>query len=548
MKKLIFVFVIVAMSFNLFAQKVQNVEIEHVLSLYKNQRTVKNLKIYSRKSKREFANAFYNNGFFVVISSDKNFTPVMAYSKINGIDDSYIEEFKQFIGSLYEKQEQKLLKNFNTANKYQEQWDNLLTKNDINENIYEPFIQSSFGQVNCKDENGNLINVSNLYTPQNVAAGCVALSQATVLHYFGWPNQCMGTHSYFDSYGSINGEHTINFDNSFYEMDKIKDCYNNQESTTEERKAFGKLVYEVALSINTDFEDGGSTSNVNRIPQALKSYFRFSSTYNSISTSGFWQNIDSNIVVGLPVILAVATSGGFGHSVVCSGLKTFESGKKYYHLNMGWWGSANGWYQIQDEFNAGGYSSVTGAVFNIIPNPHFIKPEFNIENNELDLEWIYPKFPELNNYKLQMKLGRENWTTINDSYNEDSYSLILDGSSTYSFRVQPQSLDENILWGWSNYVTFSDYANGINDKTIHNNLKYYPNPVSDKLYVELNNINLKVNTIQIFNTMAKYYIVDYSLNGNTMEIDVKNLPPDIYVLRVNFNNQYVTHTFIKVNN
>lgn len=548
MKKLIFVFVLIATYFNISAQKVQNVEIEHVLSLYKNKRAVKNVKICSQKSKQEFATAFYNKNFFVVISSDKSFIPVMAYSKINGIDVSYIDEFKKFIGSLYEKQEQKLLKNSNTAYKYQKQWANLLTKNDIKEDAYGPFVQSLFGQVNCKDENGNLINVSNLYTPQNVAAGCVALSQTTVMHYFKWPNQCMGTHSYSDSYGNINGEHTINFDSSFYKMDKIKNCYYNQKSTTEERKALGKLVYELALSINTDFEDGGSTSNVNRIPEALASHFRFSSTYNSISASGFWQNIDSNIVNGLPVILAVATSSDFGHSVVCSGLKILESGKKYYHLNMGWWGSANGWYQIQDNFNAGGYSIITGAVFDIIPNPHLFKPTFNIENNELDLEWTYPKFPEFNNYNLQMKLGREKWTTIGDSYNENSYSLILDGSSTYSFRVQPQSLDENISWGWSNYVTFSDYANGINDKAIQKNLKYYPNPVSDKLYVELDNIDLNVNTIQIFNTMAKYYIVDYSLNGSTLEIDVKNLPSDIYVLRVSFNNQCITHTFLKVNN
>lgn len=533
--------------FDGFSQEVQNFEIERILSKYKNQQIIKKIKIYSLKSKAEIANVFYNDDFFVVISTDKKFYPVQAYSKTNGINDFFVEEFINFMELIYDKEEQKIYKHPEVIKKNLEEWNNLLKNSKGKDITFGPWVKSNFGQVNCKDQYGNIINVTNIYTPKNVAVGCVAISQSTVLHYYGWPNQGMGMHNYSDNYGSLTGNYTVNYDSSFYQMNLIKNFYNYQVSTTDERKALGKLAYEVAVSINMDFENGGSTSNVDRVPGALASHFRFTSKYNSIEVPDFWQITDSNIIIGLPVILAISSDNGAGHSVVCSGLKILDNEKKYYHLNMGWWGSANGWYQIHDEFYVDAYTSVTGGVFDIVPNPHLFEPKFNTENNQLNIEWSYPEIPEFDNYQLQMKLNRENWATIEDILSENFYTIFLDGSSTYSFRVRPQSINENIFYGWSNYITFSDYVNGINDKIIQHKLKYYPNPVNDKLYVEYGNTELKVCSVQIFNTSGHYFIVDYSMNDNTLEIDVKDLPNGIYILRIYFTDQLVTNTFFKIN-
>ena len=280
---------------------------------------------------------------FIVISPFDN--SIMAYSFENNFFNENKEASKISLDILEKiSYNSKLRKNKNTA--YQ--------RSPVSE--IGPFVRSLFGQVNCYDANDNLINVSNLFTPNNYAPGCVAVSLATLMHYYKWPVVGMGKHTDKDTYGSSRGNYTAEFDKTYYDWANIKEKYKYQHTTAEQRKALGLLVYHAAIALDMDFEYNGSTSNVNRIPKAGANYFRYNAKYASASSPIFWKTVDTCMVHKIPVAFAISGSGGIGHSIVCDGVR-FENGSStFHHLNMGWWGSSNGWYNVKGSFNAGGYS------------------------------------------------------------------------------------------------------------------------------------------------------------------------------------------------
>ncbi|RLD53020.1 MAG: hypothetical protein DRJ05_16905, partial [Bacteroidetes bacterium] len=234
--------------------------------------------------------------------------------------------------------------------------------------FYGPWLNTLWGQVNCHDNNGNLINVTNLYTPNNYAPGCVAISMATMLHYYKWPIWGEGNHAYTDNSGSSTGYYTANFGGTYYDWENMRNKYRNQSSTMVEREAAGELAFQCAVALEMDFEYNGSTSNVNWIPGCGDDYFRFHSFYKQESSSIFWGRLDKNMMEANPVILSISGSGNIGHSVVCDGLN-IDGDDYFYHLNMGWWGVGNGWFTIRDDFNAGGYTTINGGVLDFIPIP-----------------------------------------------------------------------------------------------------------------------------------------------------------------------------------
>jgi len=136
-------------------------------------------------------------------------------------------------------------------------------KSSMDYDIWGPWVYTLWGQVNCHNNQGQLVNVTNYYTPNNYAVGCVAISLSTLLHYYQWPPMGMGYHEYYDGYGSSTGWYEANFGETNYKWDLMLEKYNNQASTDPQREAAGELTFHTAVALEMDFEYNGSTSNVN---------------------------------------------------------------------------------------------------------------------------------------------------------------------------------------------------------------------------------------------------------------------------------------------
>jgi len=413
----------------------------------------------------------------------------------------------------------------------------------ITDETYGPYVEALWGQVNCTNEFGSTINVTNLFTPNNYAAGCVAISQASILKHYEWPLKGTGSHSYTDNHGSSTGTYEADFGATDYHSQEALNRYKGKSSSTNEREIAGQLAFHSAVSLDMDFEYNGSTSNVNKIPNTLSSYFRFTSLYRNRSSNSFWPIIDSNMVWEKPVILAVKASNGAGHSVICDGMM-IQSGNYFYHLNMGWWGSTNGWYRIKGSFNAGGYNYVTGGVLNILPLPMLHKPIVWDEAESTNLIWEYPTKAKAQAFEIQQNTNNQGWETISNTTVDTFLVIYPEINQSYTYRIRAKT---NGRWfnNWGDETILLWNYTGINENSIAN-VNTYPSPFSNQLNIEITDLNLTDITIKIYNQLGTLVFKTDIINQNTTSINTSDWAPGFYVVQLNNGRKTSTTKVIKL--
>ncbi len=468
---------------------------------------------------------------FVVVSTTNTQSPVLAYSFDN--DFALDNSFEKETGF-------SLLKEiaYNDLNNV----DNRGNRQAAT--LYGPYVHTMWGQVNCHDADGHLINVTNLFTPNHYAAGCVAISQATILHHYTWPPKGVGSYTYTDNSGSSRGTYTANFGNTEYAWPLALERYRSKYSTTEQREAAGEVAYHCAVALQMDFESNGSTSNVNRIPTALAHHFRFTALYRSRSSSTFWTLLDSNMVYKKPAVLAVENNSGGGHSVVCDGLRIDEDGSYYYHLNMGWWGASNGWYKIRGSFNAGSYTSIVGATMNIIPEPMIETPEIWSDSIEFDLQWSYPEKAEAQAFEIQKSVNGGNWVTISDQSTDTSIHMVVDPEKEYKFRVRAKTNGKWYQNSWSTETELKRKYVGIDENPLSTSVAY-PNPFSNKLTLDLSSATENPVRVTVYNLTGKEIETREVTSGKSVRLQTDDWNRGLYFIRISDENHAYTLKTIK---
>ncbi len=464
---------------------------------------------------------------FIIVSDYTTLSPVLAYSFDNPFESDGDSEITE-IGK-------GLIKDIIYHDKFE--FNHSTAQANKQTDIYGPYVHTMWGQVNCHDINGQLINVTNLFTPNHCAVGCVAISQATVMHHYRWPPKGVGSHTYSDNSGSNTGTYSVNFGETEYKMNLAKERYRGKASTMEEREAAGEIAFHCAVSVNMNFENNGSTSNINRIPYAYAHYFRFTSLYRQRSSTTFWSLLDSNMVYKKPAILAVKNSSGGGHSVVCDGLKIDENLIRYYHLNMGWWGTSNGWYKIRGSFNAGGYNYVTGAVMNIIPEPMIIPPVIWEDSVEFDLKWRYPAKAEAEAFQVQKSVDGGDWITITDELTDTTIHLVADPEKTYKFRVRAKTNGKWYQNSWSTVEELKRQYLSIDDQP-ENSFSIYPNPFNDRFSIQSSGLNNEI-LLSVFNLSGQKVYEQKFNNQEKITINSSFFDKGLYFIKITGDKTFV---------
>ena len=320
------------------------------------------------------------------------------------------------------------------------------------------FLPDEWGSVNCIDDQNNIVNVTNYYTPSHCSAGCVAISTSQILHYYEWPRIGVGNNTYSDNYNGSLVRHGAFFDKAPYDWANMLDQYMYVNSTDAQREAVGRLVYDVAVAVEMNFEPTGSSSNVNNVPFILENYFRYTGHYESVGWSGFWNRMYQNMQEHIPVSVAVENSAGDGHAFVVSGYKNMN-GDPYYYINWGWYNQGtpnNGWYYMQGWNNSTpSYNTVLGALFDAVPEPEITSITPTGNNNDFLIHWEVAHNVNYEEFTLQRRINNGPWQTVASHITGQDYTYHNPSGDVYIFRVKGKSHGVYYLNSYSEQIPYA---------------------------------------------------------------------------------------------
>ncbi len=179
------------------------------------------------------------------------------------------------------------------------------------------------------------------YCPKGTPVGCVATALAQVMRFWQYPDQGIGSHTW-----EWNGiTHHVDFDSTTYHWDLMFSGY-NRWATEEQMNEVAKLSYHCGVAINMMWETEGSGTWTQLIPTAIKKYFGYNDRAACVSRTCYtheeWNElITKELLAGRPVIYSGSSDEG-GHAFVIDG----RDARGLYHVNWGWGGYYNGYFDI----------------------------------------------------------------------------------------------------------------------------------------------------------------------------------------------------------
>jgi len=226
----------------------------------------------------------------------------------------------------------------------------------------------------------------NYYTPPvgegrtgNYPCGCVATALAQIMRYHEYPNTGIGKNPFTVKVSNYDHNEILytrggdgnGVDYNWGDMVLVPGC----GTTLTQQKAIGALCYDAGVGISnlvsgeyTQYYSNETLAYTHSAKVGLKSTFKYGNAifgFNSGSNigAGLIGMVNPNLDAGLPVYFGIR-KGTSGHAVVCDGYG-YNAGTMYHHLNMGWAGTSDAWYDLPDITSA--YNTIYETIYNICP-------------------------------------------------------------------------------------------------------------------------------------------------------------------------------------
>lgn len=189
--------------------------------------------------------------------------------------------------------------------------------------------------------------------------GCLATAMAQLMRFWASPVHGNGSHCYYhDDYGQI----CADFENTNYDWEHMPNSLNNNSSEAE-KLAVGTLGFHCGVTIDMGYGPDGSGGASSPIPGAMHTYFNYCDAIVQLSRNDYETEIWKTMVreqfdLGWPMYYGGCEDDGC-HAFVCDGYDDYDM----FHFNLGWGGSSDGWYLIDDA----PYTHPADAMFNFVP-------------------------------------------------------------------------------------------------------------------------------------------------------------------------------------
>ena len=214
------------------------------------------------------------------------------------------------------------------------------------------WIQCAYYNTLCPEDTQSC----NGHTP----VGCVAMAMAQIMDYYQYPNQGIGTHSY---YAEGYGNQTVDFGATTYNWENIPDYLTDYNIDVE------TLCYHCGVSVDMYYGTSGSGAYPSDVVFALQTYFGYADSMQFLNKNNYseeyWDNLLKNELNHLRPIHYSGRGDEGGHAFICDGYED----NNYFHFNWGWDGLFNGFYTL-DNLNprTSTFNLSQSAIIGIHPN------------------------------------------------------------------------------------------------------------------------------------------------------------------------------------
>jgi hypothetical protein len=189
----------------------------------------------------------------------------------------------------------------------------------------------------------------NYYCPPGTPAGCQSTAMGQILFYWRWPDHGQGYTEYIPASNPQYGLQVADYENTFYRFNEMVD------SPVTPNTAIAELIYHVAVNFHTDFIPGFSQADsmfvLNHQAAVDSTSFHFKLLpavvhYRDSMPVENWKNLMLEMLdASAPIFYTGYDNYPLtGHHWVCDGYQDED----YFHFNLGWGGSSNGYYTIDN--------------------------------------------------------------------------------------------------------------------------------------------------------------------------------------------------------
>ncbi len=495
MKRNIFLLIsLLAISISAMADKVSVRTAQIAAQTFMSQRmgTPQQLSLVDFADRDEFPNfyVFGNEHCFVIIAGDDCVQPVLGYSTEFGINAEPMPEAVYDWLRVYDKGIA-FAKERHIETKYeiQTEWESLLNGMGLEPKMrsrVEPLIKSRWQYGTPFN---NLCPADTAGPGGHAKTGCGAVAMAQLMNYWEHPVRGTGSFSYTPSSHPEYGTQTVNFGNTVYDWDHMRNVYQKSYSDIE-AEAVATLMYHCGVSVRMDYGPDASGTSTSRIDDALIEYFNYNNSMSYKEKDGHYSDaqwiamLKNDLNVERPVIYrGQSQNNSVGHIFVCDGYDEND----YFHFNWGYAGRWDGYYAIGSLYGGANYSYVNRAIFGIFPNPTSINPPTNVSAvvNERNVS-----------------------ITWNSVSNASSYKVYRDRDLIASNITNSSFTDANVPYGEHDYYIKSVKSDGTMSLKSNTSVVdvHYSGPIPSNLQASVNghNVNLSWNIPQSETAILQY--------------------------------------------
>ncbi|MCF7831982.1 MAG: thiol protease/hemagglutinin PrtT [Candidatus Marinimicrobia bacterium] len=334
----------------------------------------------------------FKNGGFVLSSADDGFPAILAYSEnapVNQQNPAFDDMCKQ-----YDKEIQALKSDERITHS---DW-NYAEAGTLNKatatSAVQPLISSTWNQTRYYNDKFPYFILPG-YSTQKAYVGCVAVVMGQLMNYYEHPQRGFGKRWYYSE--TTDSLLSAWHDTTYYDYENMPDslCTRSGGLTAypDQVEDVSLFLYQCAVSVEMDFQPGGSSAAYEDMMYALVSHYDYGiemiQREKEDYTDTEWKTmIIQELDAGRPLPYRGQGDGG-GHAFLLDGYQSTTS--TYFHFNWGWGGYYDGWFLLSalNPAESHDYTDQQAAVFNIHPNTDDITRYAYTSFEGFEAGWVY---------------------------------------------------------------------------------------------------------------------------------------------------------------